>query len=64
MADVPDVFTDDIDASKRLITEYGVAVIPPSVFYVKSVEGKKLLRICFAKTDETLEKGMKILQSI
>lgn len=64
MVDVPAEFTSDVDASTRLITDYGVALIPPSVFYEKSDEGKKLLRICFAKTDDTLTKGMKILQSI
>lgn len=64
MVDVPDEFLSDVDAAKRLITEYGVALIPPSVFYGKSDEGKKLLRICFAKTENTLQKGMEILRSV
>lgn len=43
----------DIEFSKRLITEHKVAAIPPSVFYHKN-DDHKVLRFCFAKTDETL----------
>lgn len=64
MADIPNIFKDDIDASTQLITKYGVAVIPPSVFYNYSDDGKSMIRICFAKTDDTLKKGAEILKSI
>ncbi|HLZ18871.1 MAG TPA: methionine aminotransferase [Smithellaceae bacterium] len=43
----------DVDFARRLTTEYKVAAIPPSVFYV-SGEDHKVLRFCFAKRDETL----------
>lgn len=43
----------DVDFARRLTTEYKVAAIPPSVFYVGG-EDHKVLRFCFAKRDETL----------
>ena len=44
---------NDVDFAKELITDYGVASIPISVFY-KDATDKQMLRFCFAKTDETL----------
>ncbi len=46
----------DVDFARRLTTEYKVASIPPSVFYI-SGEDHKALRFCFAKKDETLIKA-------
>ena len=43
----------DIDFARRLTKEYGVAAIPPSVFY-SGGDDHKVLRFCFAKKDETL----------
>lgn len=45
---------DDVMTCKKLITDHQVATIPTSAFYLKSDEGKKLIRFCFAKKDETL----------
>ncbi|HSP12327.1 MAG TPA: methionine aminotransferase, partial [Salegentibacter sp.] len=53
----------DVDFSKRLITEYGLASIPVSVFNIDGKDNKQL-RFCFAKTDETLENAAKILNKI
>ncbi len=53
----------DIDFARRLTTEHKVAAIPPSVFYVKG-DDHKVLRFCFAKTDETLIKAAEILCKI
>ncbi|MBX3043021.1 MAG: aminotransferase class I/II-fold pyridoxal phosphate-dependent enzyme [Candidatus Kapabacteria bacterium] len=65
MVDIPSgKFNDDVDAATRLVREFGVATIPPSVFYSRSDEGKTMLRLCFAKSDETLESGIKILENI
>lgn len=58
------IFNSDIDASTRLIKEYGIATIPTSVFYKKSEEGKQLLRLCFAKTDEVLKLGIEKLKKV
>jgi len=53
----------DIDFSKHLIVEHGVASIPPSVFYHRQ-DDHKVLRFCFAKKDETLEKAAEKLCKI
>ncbi|MCP5328275.1 MAG: aminotransferase class I/II-fold pyridoxal phosphate-dependent enzyme [Sinobacteraceae bacterium] len=45
---------DDVGFSDRLIREAGVALIPLSPFYRERPD-TRLLRICFAKRDETLE---------
>lgn len=44
----------DVDYSLKLIKENQVATVPPSAFYLKSAEGEKYLRFCFAKKEETL----------
>ncbi len=43
----------DIEFAKYLTEKHKVAAIPISVFY-KNATDKKMLRFCFAKTDETL----------
>ena len=50
----------DIAFARRLTMEYGVAAIPPSVFY-HDRDDHKVLRFCFAKKDETLKKAAEIL---
>ena len=49
---------NDIEFCQKLIMEKKVAVIPTSAFYMKSNEGSKMIRFCFAKTDETLKKAL------
>ena len=53
----------DVEFSKRLTTEHGVASIPPSVFYHRQVD-HKVLRFCFAKKDVSLEKAAERLCKI
>ena len=53
----------DIDFSKRLTIEHKVASIPPSVFY-HDTEDHRVLRFCFAKKDETLERAAEKLCKI
>lgn len=48
----------DADYAMKLITENKVATVPPSAFYLKSTEGEKYLRFCFAKKDETLKSAV------
>ena len=43
----------DLDFTKRLVTEFGVAAIPLSVFNADGRD-QKLIRFCFAKDDQTL----------
>ena len=46
----------DVDFARRMLIEHGVAAIPPSVFYHQK-DDNKVLRFCFAKSHETLEKA-------
>lgn len=57
--------TDESDTlfAKRLIKEKGIASIPTSVFNLDQKD-YKMLRFCFAKTNETLEKAATILNAI
>jgi methionine aminotransferase len=53
----------DTDYAVRLTKEAGIASIPVSVFYSSPVSSK-VLRFCFAKTDETLEKAAEKLLAL
>nr|WP_243432005.1 methionine aminotransferase [Aliamphritea spongicola] len=53
---------DDVEFADWL-TEQGVAAIPVSVFY-QQPPAQKLIRFCFAKEDNTLEKAAEILCKI
>lgn len=56
MADISEFgFANDIDFTKHLIREVGVAVVPGSSFYHDSRLGSQMVRFCFCKKDETLE---------
>ena len=54
---------NDVDFSKRLVREFGIASIPISVFNTKEAT-MNVLRFCFAKTDETLLKAAELLCKI
>ena len=54
---------NDLDFAKRLTIEQGIASIPISVFNENNLDNK-MLRFCFAKTDETLKKAAEILNNI
>jgi N-succinyldiaminopimelate aminotransferase len=58
IVEITDNSQDDISICKKLILEKKVATIPTSAFYLKSSEGKKLIRFCFAKKDETLKAAL------
>jgi methionine aminotransferase len=53
----------DTDLAIRLTKEKGVASIPVSVFY-REPPAHKVLRFCFAKSEETLAKGAAILRAL
>ena len=53
----------DYDYAIRLTKEHKIASIPISVFY-KDQYDAKMLRFCFAKTEETLEQAAEILNRI
>jgi N-succinyldiaminopimelate aminotransferase len=62
MVDIPDTDLTDEQFAVKLVKEYKVATIPPSVFYGKSEEGRRMLRLCFAKTDNTIITGIENLK--
>ncbi|MCU0422295.1 MAG: methionine aminotransferase [Bacteroidia bacterium] len=53
----------DTDYAVRLTKEYKIASIPTSVFYHKNTDNQ-VLRFCFAKENETLEKAAEQLMKI
>ena len=54
---------NDYDFAVRLTKESGVASVPVSAFYHKNHD-PKLLRFCFAKTNETLERAAEKLCAV
>jgi len=53
----------DMDLAMRLTKEHGVASIPVSVFY-REPPPHRVLRFCFAKSEDTLARGAEILCKI
>ncbi|OPA85969.1 aminotransferase [Pseudomonas fluorescens] len=48
---------DDVAMSLWMTREHGVATIPVSVFYQQPPQGLRLVRLCFAKREETLRQA-------
>ncbi len=55
-------YTSDIEFCRRLVTEVGVAAIPPSAFYLDPDSAPPLARFCFAKQATTMEAAAQRLQ--
>src|SRR5688572_21355969 len=47
-------FSDDVEFTRHLIREIGVACVPGSSFYSNPADGAQQVRFCFCKKDETL----------
>lgn len=54
---------NDMELAKKWTRERKLASIPVSAFYIQGTD-HKVLRFCFAKSDETLLKGAEILNAI
>jgi methionine aminotransferase len=54
---------DEMDFAQKLILENGIASVPVSAFYHNKTDNK-MLRFCFAKKEETLEKAAEFLCKI
>ncbi|NMY67971.1 pyridoxal phosphate-dependent aminotransferase [Pseudomonas sp. WS 5414] len=48
---------NDVDMATWMTREHGVAAIPVSVFYQPPPQGQRLVRLCFAKREETLRQA-------
>ena len=57
-------FSDDIEFTKHLIREVGVACVPGSSFYKDQEKGSQQVRFCFCKSDETLNRAAERLTKL
>jgi len=57
-------FSDDVEFTKHLIREIGVACVPGSSFYSVSNLGRQQVRFCFCKKDETLNRAAERLSKL
>ena len=65
MTDISDFgFANDVEFTKHLIREVGVAVVPGSSFYQERSMGSQMVRFCFCKRDETLEAAAEKLSKL
>ena len=65
MADISEFgFPNDVEFTKHLIREIGVAVVPGSSFYENRSMGSQMVRFCFCKMDSTLEAAAENLQKL
>ncbi len=54
----------DFDFCMKLISDHGMATIPISGFYECPPKDQRIVRVCFAKDQETLERALEILNGI
>ena len=57
-------FANDVEFTKHLIREVGVACVPGSSFYSNPADGAQQVRFCFCKKDETLESAAERLSKL
>jgi len=57
-------FNNDVEFTKHLIREIGVACVPGSSFYSVSPNGLQQVRFCFCKSDETLNRAAERLSKL
>jgi methionine aminotransferase len=55
---------NDVDMCHFLAEQHGIVAIPISVFYQQPPEDLKLIRFCFAKTEQTLTQATQILSAV
>jgi aminotransferase len=65
MADIGDFgYANDIEFTRHLIRDVGVACVPGSSFYADPADGSRLVRFCFCKRDETLDAAVERLRRL
>lgn len=57
-------FADDIEFTRHLVKDIGVAVVPGSSFYSQPSSGRRQVRFTFCKTDATLDEAAKRLRRL
>jgi aminotransferase len=65
MTDISDFgFANDVEFTRHLISEIGVACVPGSSFYSVPERGARQVRFCFCKKDETLNRAAERLSKL
>lgn len=57
-------FKDDVEFTRHLVREIGVACVPGSSFYSRPELGSQQVRFCFCKKDSTLEAAAERLRKL
>jgi aspartate/methionine/tyrosine aminotransferase len=57
-------FSNDVEFTRHLIREVGVACVPGSSFYSNPADGAQQVRFCFCKKDETLNRAAERLSKL
>jgi aminotransferase len=57
-------FRDDIEFTRHLVREVGIACVPGSSFYSRPELGSQQVRFCFCKKDSTLEAAAERLRKL
>jgi len=57
-------FRDDVEFTRHLVREVGVACVPGSSFYSRPELGSQQVRFCFCKKDSTLEEAAERLRKL
>lgn len=57
-------FADDVEFTRHLIRDVGVACVPGSSFYSVPERGRQQVRFCFCKKDETLQLAAERLEKL
>jgi aspartate/methionine/tyrosine aminotransferase len=57
-------FGDDIAFARHMVTDIGVAVIPPGAFYHRARDGASLVRFAFCKDEATIVHALEKMQRL
>ncbi len=57
-------FESDVEFTRYLVREVGVAAVPGSSFYSRAELGRQQVRFCYSKTDATLNEAAQRLQCV
>jgi len=57
-------YADDLEFTRYLVKEIGVAAVPGSSFYRDPRDGAQQVRFAFCKKDETLEEAARRLEKL
>ena len=64
MADISDTgFATDVEFCRWLVSNHGVAAVPPSAFYLDAATAPLLARFCFAKKLDTIAEARERLRT-